>query len=64
MYNGEWKDNKIHGKGIMEWLGSRKYDGEFKVGMRDGHGKFITENGQVYDGGWIKGKYLERFSDS
>ena len=28
-YTGEWKDNKMHGKGIFTWKDGRKYDGEY-----------------------------------
>lgn len=49
----------MHGNGIMEWPGGRKYDGEFKDDMRDGYGKLITEDNKVFEGTWTKGKYLQ-----
>ena len=30
----------------------RKYDGEWKDGKQNGHGKMIWSDGQIYDGNW------------
>ena len=26
---GEWKDNKMHGKGVFKWKDGRVYEGEY-----------------------------------
>ncbi len=39
-YKGEWLHNKHHGFGIKTWSNGNVYEGEFKEGMRDGHGTF------------------------
>ena len=28
-YEGDWKDNNMHGKGIYTWKDGRKYEGEY-----------------------------------
>lgn len=28
-YEGFWKDNKMHGRGIFTWKDGRKYEGEY-----------------------------------
>ena len=48
----------MHGKGVMEWPGGRKYEGEFKDDARDGNGKLTTEDGKIFEGLWSKGKFL------
>ena len=49
----------MHGKGSMEWMGGRKYEGEFKDDLRDGIGKLTTEDGKIFEGIWNKGKFLQ-----
>ncbi len=49
----------MNGKGVMEWPGGRKYDGEFKDDMREGSGKLMTEDGKVFEGAWSKGKFVQ-----
>ena len=35
---GEFKNGKPNGDGIFTWLDGRKYDGQWKDGVRDGKG--------------------------
>lgn len=28
-YNGDWINNKMHGRGIFTWADGRRYDGEY-----------------------------------
>jgi hypothetical protein len=28
-YEGDWRDNKMHGKGIFLWKDGRRYEGEY-----------------------------------
>lgn len=51
VYTGEFKNDKIHGKGIMTFKNGNKYDGiwkdnKFSIGI------FTTKN-KVYNGKWI-----------
>jgi len=50
-YDGDFKDKKAHGKGLMRWRNGDKYEGEFKEGLRHGKGTYISkETGAKYDG--------------
>ena len=40
----------MHGKGSMEWMGGRKYEGEFKDGKKHKQGTLILNNGDRYEG--------------
>ncbi|KRX07582.1 Protein kinase-like domain [Pseudocohnilembus persalinus] len=44
IYEGYWKQNKMHGKGILYFRdGITAYDGEFKDDQMDGHGTLYNE---------------------
>ncbi|XP_029371077.1 MORN repeat-containing protein 3 isoform X2 [Echeneis naucrates] len=67
-YNGEWRDNKKHGKGLQLWKKSgATYNGKWKNGKRDGYGEWSEglrsgwgrmyyESGDTYEGEWMKDK--------
>ena len=40
-YEGEWKDNKVHGKGVYIYSNGDKYEGSFINAMKHGQGKFL-----------------------
>ena len=52
-YDGEWKADKPHGFGRY-WTRSSGdvFEGQWANGMREGKGKEITKNGDVYEGTW------------
>jgi hypothetical protein len=39
VHEGEWKDDRQHGKGKMTFSSGRVYEGEWKEGKRHGKGK-------------------------
>ena len=56
-YEGEWLDDKIHGKGILISIKDQSvYKGDFRDGKRHGKGFLRYVNGQWYDGEWRDGK--------
>ena len=57
-YEGEWKDNKMHGRGVFTWKDGKKYIGEYKNDKKSGCGIFIysDNNNKVYEGYWCEGK--------
>ena len=63
-YEGEWKDNKKHGKGVFissHYLNCEnnpglKYEGEFFDDKFDGFGKVVYSNGDKYEGEWKNNK--------
>lgn len=40
-YEGEWLDDVIHGKGVLQKVEGGKYRGEFWNGMRSGIGSEV-----------------------
>ena len=55
IYEGDWKHNKKHGKGIL-YFDKGKYDGEFYKDYFDGEGTLTYNNGNIYKGKWKKNK--------
>lgn len=45
MYEGEWKNNKMHGKGIFTWRDGRRYEGEYVNDKKEGFGIFEWPDG-------------------
>ena len=39
-YDGEWKDNNKHGRGVYKWADGDTYDGDYKDGKKHGRGVF------------------------
>ena len=56
-YIGEFKENKLNGKGIIEFLKEgHKYEGDFKNNEINGRGIFQWKNGDIYEGDMTDGK--------
>ena len=56
-YDGGFKDNKEHGKGEMDWIGTKMhYKGDFVDGEIEGAGTLTWENLKTYKGYFKKGK--------
>jgi hypothetical protein len=35
-YEGDFKNSKPHGKGVYTWINGENYEGEWKVGLKEG----------------------------
>ena len=44
-YEGEWKNNKRDGTGVMTYASGDRYQGEFKDGIKHGQGVYVFANG-------------------
>lgn len=52
VYEGDWEEGKMTGKGLIIWPSGARYEGEFSGNYLHGHGTFTTPSGSVYRGGW------------
>ena len=50
IYEGDFVEDKYHGRGIMTYANGDKYEGEWKDDLRNGKGKLIYANGEIYEG--------------
>ena len=44
-YNGELKDGKMHGKGVLQFANGIVYEGPFVDGKREGLGRMLYPSG-------------------
>jgi hypothetical protein len=50
LYDGEWKENKMHGKGILYYAsGTPAYDGEWFEDKFEGFGVLYNENPEEFN---------------
>ena len=69
VYRGSLRGGTLHGRG--EYVAKNfKYDGEFKDGLKEGRGVYVWDNGNRYEGPFVKdapdgeGKYTFANGDS
>jgi hypothetical protein len=43
-YEGEWRDDKKHGRGIFTWSDGNTYEGDWVVDKRHGRGIYTWAN--------------------
>lgn len=56
VYKGHWSvDRKKNGYGIMVNADGSKYEGLFRKGMLEGKGRYITVNGDFFEGNYVNG---------
>ena len=55
-YDGEFNDDKKHGKGCYTFANGNKYSGEFHNDKRHGNGKYHWVCGDMYSGEWREGR--------
>lgn len=46
-YEGEFLNDKKHGKGVLVWREGGKYEGEFQMDMKNGEGKLYDADGRL-----------------
>jgi hypothetical protein len=63
VYEGEWWNGVIHGRGTMTWTKSgRSYVGEWEGGKKHGVGTFTFYNGRKYTGKFENGTPMDQES--
>lgn len=56
-YDGEFKDGKYHGSGMLTTRDGETYTGEFRDGVFHGQGEYVTSDGRVYRGEFVSGEF-------
>ncbi len=58
IYEGEWKNDKRHGHGVIKCIGSYTYYGQWDNNSRTGYGVLMYENGLKEEGQWHGGQLI------
>ena len=58
-YEGEVKNGKYHGYGVIILPDGAKYEGEWKQGAFSGQGKLTQTDGVVFEGQWENNNFLD-----
>jgi len=57
-YEGEWKDDKRHGHGVLKVPGHRTYYGQWEENTKTGYGVLLYNDGRKEEGQWQNGKLI------
>jgi hypothetical protein len=58
IYKGEFRENKIHGMGMLRTRYGDTYIGMWEDNLQHGKGKYIWKNGSVYKGDFVHGNQV------
>ena len=60
IYEGDWRENKRHGKGrLIEADGRTLYNGQWDNDTKHGFGTFIQKGACIIEGQWKRGSLVE-----
>ena len=54
-YEGQFKNNRIEGWGVLYWKNGDRYEGQVKDGKMHGKGKYYYKDGKIYEGIFVNG---------
>ena len=57
-YEGDYKNDKREGKGIMYWNDGARYEGDFKNDKREGKGIMYYNDGEKENGSWKNDEFI------
>lgn len=58
VYQGEWKDAKMHGQGLLAFTNGSVYDGQWRDGVQEGDGVWDDKATRIYyKGSWKSGRF-------
>jgi len=56
VFDGQFKDGSLDGRGSARWFNKNHYEGEWKNGYPSGNGTYTWASGNRYTGQWAEGK--------
>lgn len=63
-YEGDWRDGKHNGKGVLTWANGSRYEGEFRDSQKNGFGTFSLSKSANFTQGWVnkgQGQWIGEF---
>ena len=55
-FTGEWKDDKMHGKGEIVYKNGEKYVGEWRDNQKYGQGTYYFKNNDIFEANYLNDK--------
>lgn len=52
IYEGNWRQGKMHGRGKLVFANGKSFQGEFKDGVREGYGVLKLNSSRKISGNW------------
>lgn len=60
IFTGEWINDDLYSKNCdMMYTNGDHFHGEYRKGVRVGHGKYLFENGESIEGQWFGDAYCQ-----
>ena len=53
---GQFRNGRLHGRGVVTWAKGDRYEGDFRDGEQTGRGTYTWPDGDRYEGGFRDGK--------
>jgi len=53
---GNYRDGRLHGRGVYTWANDDRYEGDYYDGKQQGRGVYTWENGNRYEGDYVDDK--------
>lgn len=63
VFDGEYRDGKRNGHGVLTTPDGVVFDGEFRNDKRNGHGVLTAPNGEKVEGVWVNDELLKGGDD-
>ena len=60
IYDGQFLNDKRHGKGIYHYANGERYEGDYFEGMRQGQGTMYYKNGRKDEGEWQNDQFVKK----
>lgn len=60
IYEGDFKEDKREGHGILIWPSKKVYEGQWKNNQMHGKGSLTSPNGKRIEGQWVNNKKVDR----
>lgn len=55
MFEGDWVNGLLDGKGVHVDAGGNRYEGTFSEGVPDGAGRYLARTGEIFEGSFVGG---------
>jgi hypothetical protein len=61
LYQGQFSENRVHGKGLLRFADGSRFEGRFKNGLAHGPGKLYIQGPEVciIEGTWLEGLFFD-----